>query len=132
MVAPTLGAVITIADSKALARRHLAELPLRWRHVRGVGHRAERVAEALRLGDGALIAAAWLHDIGYGRALTDTGFHPLDGARYLRRIGAGHVAASTPMTTTIAHDLCRAARGLRQGQSQVTLRNLDWPMTERE
>ena len=29
-------------------------------------------------------AAAWLHDIGYAPALADTGFHPLDGARYLR------------------------------------------------
>jgi hypothetical protein len=35
-----------------------------------------------------LVAAAWLHDIGYAPALVDTGFHQLDGARYLRRIGA--------------------------------------------
>jgi hypothetical protein len=28
-------------------------------------------------------AAAWLHDIGYAPDLADTGFHPLDGARYL-------------------------------------------------
>jgi hypothetical protein len=28
-------------------------------------------------------AAAWLHDIGYAPDLSDTGFHPLDGARYL-------------------------------------------------
>ena len=31
--------------------------------------------------------AAWLHDIGYAPELADTGFHPLDGARYLRKIG---------------------------------------------
>jgi len=31
--------------------------------------------------------AAWLHDIGYAPELVETGFHPLDGARYLRRIG---------------------------------------------
>jgi HD superfamily phosphodiesterase len=35
-----------------------------------------------------LVAAAWLHDIGYAESLHDTGFHPLDGARYLRAIGA--------------------------------------------
>ena len=79
---------MTAADSQALARRHLFELPRRWRHVQGVGHRAENVAEALGLGDDALVCAAWLHDLGYGQAVTDTGFHPLDGARLLRRIGA--------------------------------------------
>ncbi|WP_237047653.1 HD domain-containing protein [Lentzea guizhouensis] len=34
-----------------------------------------------------LVAAAWLHDIGYAAELTDTGLHPLDGARYLLRAG---------------------------------------------
>jgi hypothetical protein len=34
-----------------------------------------------------LVAAAWLHDIGYAPALRDTGFHPLDGARHLDRHG---------------------------------------------
>ena len=34
-----------------------------------------------------LVAAAWLHDIGYAPELVETGFHPLDGARYLRREG---------------------------------------------
>ena len=32
----------------------------------------------------ALVAAAWLHDVGYSPALVATGFHPLDGARFLR------------------------------------------------
>jgi HD superfamily phosphodiesterase len=32
----------------------------------------------------ALVAAAWLHDIGYAKALRATGCHALDGARYLR------------------------------------------------
>jgi putative nucleotidyltransferase with HDIG domain len=100
-VAPRLGAVITIADSKALARRHLAELPVRWQHVQGVGHCAEHVAEVLQLGDDALVAAAWLHDIGYGRAVTDSGLHALDGARYLRRMGAGDRIARL-----VAHHSC--------------------------
>ena len=34
-----------------------------------------------------LVAAAWLHDIGYPPALRDSDFHPLDGARHLRAIG---------------------------------------------
>lgn len=35
-----------------------------------------------------LVASAWLHDIGYSSELADTGFHPLDGARFLRSSGA--------------------------------------------
>ena len=42
------------------------------------------------LGDDAelLWAAAMLHDIGYTPSLATTGFHPLDGARYLRDCSA--------------------------------------------
>ena len=36
-----------------------------------------------------LVAAAWLHDIGYAPGLAETGFHPLDGARWLRTAGFG-------------------------------------------
>ncbi|MFD6855509.1 HD domain-containing protein [Streptomyces diastaticus] len=35
-----------------------------------------------------LVAAAWLHDIGYAPELRDTGSHPLDGARHLESLGA--------------------------------------------
>lgn len=34
-----------------------------------------------------LIAAAWLHDIGYAPAISERGFHPLDGARFLEQRG---------------------------------------------
>ena len=37
---------------------------------------------------GLLVSAAWVHDIGYAAEIVDTGFHPLDGARYLRALGA--------------------------------------------
>jgi len=30
-----------------------------------------------------LVCAAWLHDVGYSPQVRSTGFHPLDGARYL-------------------------------------------------
>jgi HD superfamily phosphodiesterase len=62
-----------------------AELPRRWRHVQGVARRA--VSSGIAHGEtlDLLIAAAWLHDIGYASGLVDTGFHPIDGARYLRR-----------------------------------------------
>jgi HD domain len=48
--------------------------------------RARWTAKQLSLSED-LVAAAWLHDIGYAPELVETGFHPLDGARYLRRIG---------------------------------------------
>jgi hypothetical protein len=35
----------------------------------------------------ALPEAALLHDIGYAPEVVDTGFHPLDGARWLRALG---------------------------------------------
>jgi HD superfamily phosphodiesterase len=34
-----------------------------------------------------LVTAAWLHDIGYAPDLVQTGFHPRDGARFLRCAG---------------------------------------------
>ena len=68
--------------------RKLLEKPLarRWAHTQGVAARARMLAPIL--GDDAdlIEAAAWLHDIGYSPALAATGFHPLDGARYLRDV----------------------------------------------
>lgn len=62
----------------------------RWSHVQAVARRAEELAGQLRLDDEdaeVLVAAAWLHDCGYS-PLIAAGFHPVDGARYLRRFGA--------------------------------------------
>ena len=70
-----------------LARKLLeVPLPRRWAHVQGVAAQARSLAPIL--GDDAdlLEAAAWLHDIGYSPELAHTGFHPLDGARYLRDV----------------------------------------------
>lgn len=57
-----------------------------WAHTQGVAVKATAIAPALTDDPDVLIAAAWLHDIGYAPALANagTGFHPLDGARYLR------------------------------------------------
>jgi HD domain len=80
-------AVIDVSGAMALAEAKLAaSLPRRWRHVRSVARRARWAAKQLSLSD-HLVAAAWLHDIGYAPELVETGFHPLDGARYLRRMG---------------------------------------------
>ena len=85
--AGTVGVVMDADDAAKLAETMLAaQLPRRWRHVRSVARRARWVAKQLSLSDD-LVAAAWLHDIGYAPALVETGFHPLDGARYLSRVG---------------------------------------------
>ena len=52
---------------------------------------ARRAEELIPTIDGhdpdVLVAATWLHDIGYAPTLAATGFHPLDGARHLHRSG---------------------------------------------
>ena len=81
------GPVGLVHEARELAQTLLAGSPERWRHSIGVALRAERVIDAI--GDDQdpdreiVVAAAWLHDIGYADALHDTGFHPLDGARFL-------------------------------------------------
>ncbi|MGW2468054.1 HD domain-containing protein [Streptomyces bauhiniae] len=69
----------------ALANGLLREsLPRRWAHTKGVALCARRLAPLVGGNAVALETAAVLHDIGYAPALAHTGFHPLDGARYLR------------------------------------------------
>src|ERR1700722_10881683 len=73
------------AWAEQTARNLLSEpLPRRWAHVQGVAATARTLASVLGPDTDLVTAAAWLHDIGYAPALADTGFHPLDGARYLR------------------------------------------------
>ncbi|MGH2544703.1 MAG: phosphohydrolase, partial [Ardenticatenaceae bacterium] len=66
--------------AQQLAESLLARsLPCRWRHVQGVGAWAAEISARLDGVDDALVASAWLHDIGYAPDLVMTGFHPLDG-----------------------------------------------------
>lgn len=61
----------------------------RWHHSAGVAAAAAGLARMFHAADAELlVAAAWLHDIGYCAELVDTGFHPLDGARHLRALDA--------------------------------------------
>jgi putative nucleotidyltransferase with HDIG domain len=74
--------------AERLAERFVAPLGRRWRHVQAVAARATELAAALPGSEREhLIAAAWLHDIGYSPDIGSTGLHPLDGARYLRDEG---------------------------------------------
>jgi hypothetical protein len=58
-----------------------------------------------------LVAACYLHDIGYARELAATGFHPLDGGRHLRALGHERLAG------LVAHHT--------QARSEARLRGLD-------
>lgn len=91
------------ATAAETAERQLAvELPRRWAHVQGVAARAVDVAGAADESDrDLLVAAAYLHDIGYAPELAGTGFHPLDGARFLRDQGA-----PDRLARLVAHHTC--------------------------
>lgn len=78
-----------------LAHELLKGLELRIRHVEIVA----KTAESLRglpfkteVDGDILVAAAWVHDLGYAKELALTGFHHLDGAVYLESIGEHRLA----------------------------------------
>jgi hypothetical protein len=76
------------ARARDLAESCLGDMGDRWLHVQAVGRSAEELqARRLDVSD-AVVMAAWLHDVGYGESVADTGFHPLDGARWLQEYGA--------------------------------------------
>jgi hypothetical protein len=78
----------TIAQARDLAESCLHETGDRWQHVHAVGRSAEELrARGLDVCD-AVCMAAWLHDVGYGKSVAATGFHPVDGARWLVEQGA--------------------------------------------
>jgi hypothetical protein len=86
--AGTVKVVAGVEDAAFLAETWLARaLPRRWQHVQSMAQRAAWAGDRLSLPD-ELVTSAWLHDIGYAPELAVTGFHPIDGARFLRRAGA--------------------------------------------
>lgn len=78
-----------VGTARLCAQELLAEsLPRRWFHTVGVAATARRLARVLTPSHADdIVAAAWLHDIGYAPHLADTGFHPIDGARYAQQAG---------------------------------------------
>ncbi|MEU9833704.1 HD domain-containing protein [Streptosporangium sp. NPDC048047] len=86
-------------------------LPRRWEHTQGVAARAESLAPILGEEADLLTAAAWLHDIGYAPDLVDTGFHPLDGARYLRDVHQ----ADARLCRLVAHHSCAVYEATERG-----------------
>lgn len=78
--------------ARRTAEELLSPLGRRWAHVVAVGAAAERIAPAFGPDGETLIAAAFLHDIGYAPELALTGFHPLDGGRFVRANGEERLA----------------------------------------
>ncbi len=107
--------VMSLTSWAALnAETLLSPLGNRWHHVRGVAAQARQVVAAVPGDDHELlIAAAYLHDIGYAPGLSVTGFHPLDGARWIREKGI----SDGLLARLVAHHSCAIyearVRGLR-------------------
>ncbi len=115
----------TAAWASELARKHLeTPLPRRWAHTQGVARQARTLAPIL--GDNAdlLEAAAWLHDIGYAPDLVNTGFHPLDGARYLRNTHR----ADEHLCRLVAHHSCALIEARERGLAHALRR--EFPQAE--
>ena len=119
----SLGRMNTLASwAGHLTQALLQEpLPRRWAHVRGVAARARSLVHVLGADADLLEAAAWLHDIGYAPGLAATGFHPLDGARYLR--DARH--AGTLLCRLVAHHSCAIIEAGERGLADVLSREFE-------
>src|SRR6266516_4956738 len=107
------------AWAEGLARTLLADsLPRRWSHVQGVAARARTLKPPLGADAELLVAAAWLHDIGYLPELAATGLHSLDGARYLR--DAQH--AEPLLRRLVAHHSCAVIEAEERGLADILTR----------
>src|SRR3984957_9173828 len=119
---------MNLADwAEDTARTLLHEpLPRRWAHSQGVAAQARTLAPILGPDADLLTAAAYLHDIGYAPDLHDTGFHPLDGARYLN---------DTPQATDmlcrlVAHHSCAFIEADERGLAAMLAAEYDMPPAE--
>lgn len=107
----------------ALARELLAPLGDRYRHTVKVAARAKELAGAVSAEDRELlVVAAWWHDLGYAPDLVQTGFHPIDGARYLA--SKGH---SPRLCALVAH---HSAATFEAAERDLEAELAEWPREE--
>ncbi|WP_433034173.1 HD domain-containing protein [Actinomycetospora sp. CA-053990] len=111
------------AIAAAVARELLAPLGDRYRHTVNVAAQAEELSDAVPPEDRELlVVAAWWHDLGYAPDLVQTGFHPIDGARYLA--SKGH----TPrLCALVAHHSAATFEAAERG---LEVELADWPREE--
>ncbi|NKY96078.1 HD domain-containing protein [Nocardiopsis dassonvillei subsp. albirubida] len=98
--------------ARDLARELLEQpLPRRWAHSQGVAEQARSLRGVLGAHADLVEASAWLHDIGYSPDLATTGFHPLDGARYLREVQK----ADEALVSLVAYHSCAVVEAEERG-----------------
>jgi hypothetical protein len=82
--------VIDVDEAESVARLLLADpLPRRWAHTSGVATSAKTLADIMDNHADVVIAAAWLHDIGYSRPHVHVDFIDVAVAE---RVTAGRAA----------------------------------------
>ena len=109
-----------ITRAKDVAEEALASTGDRLAHVRGVAATADKAANSLLCDQrDEVIAAAWLHDVGYGPRVRNSGFHPLDGAAFLRSEGFPDVVSSLVAFHSGASEEA-GVRGLKESLSRFT------------
>ncbi|WP_067584832.1 MULTISPECIES: HD domain-containing protein [Amycolatopsis] len=85
----------SVTEARQASERFVKPLGRRWDHVQAVASRAQELGDAVAEPErSTLVAAAWLHDIGYSPEIGHTRFHPLDGARYLKASGWSEVVVN--------------------------------------
>jgi hypothetical protein len=112
--------MIDPARARELAELRLAKPePRRWDHVCGVGVKAEIISKIVSSEDNydrdVLIAAGYVHDIGYAPSLQRTGLHQLDGARFIRVLGDHRLAC-----LVAHHSEARFEVGLRGYEEELS------------
>jgi hypothetical protein len=104
--------IVKAAASVAAAKLE-SSLPRRWTHVHAVAAKADSLRRATNNPE-TLVAAAWLHDVGYAPNIVDTGLHALDGARWLLREGWGDEIAGL-----VANHSCALYEAQERGLGEV-------------
>ncbi len=111
-----------VSWAEATAAELLSPLDDRWRHVQGVADQAREVSRILHPDERPyLVAAAYLHDIGYAPSLVVTKFHPLDGAFWLHQLGQKRLARLAAYHSSARFEA--AARGLGNALAAFTPEN---------
>ncbi|MEU5826564.1 HD domain-containing protein [Micromonospora tulbaghiae] len=82
--------------------------------MQAVAAKAERLRPLVEQDGDMLVAAAWLHDLGYAPEIRDTGFHSLDGARWLQREGF-----SPRLAALVAHHSCASYEAEERGLGEA-------------
>ncbi|HEX6497764.1 MAG TPA: HD domain-containing protein [Micromonosporaceae bacterium] len=119
-----------VAVARNIAEGLLAKpLPRRWSHVQAVAAKSNKIRSILSQQDQTvLVAAAWLHDIGYSPSVTETGLHALDGARWLRDNGFAE-----PITNLVANHSCATYEADERGLGEELRREFPYqqsPLTD--